>query len=187
MIRKDLIDEFISFVNQNNLSLNSYIKQSIFETNIFLLNSFQTLISYAAFFGSTQIFRYLYKNKANITPNIWIPAIHSDNAELISEIEEIYNDMDEMSYRMTIQESIICHHNEKTNYIQNKYIPDDRMLYKSLLECSLCNVNFSFIEPEFIEKSTFCLLCQYDYYELVNEFLQFKCIDVNETIVFKIF
>lgn len=77
LIQKDLIKEFIVYVNKNNTPLNSLIEPSIYETNSFL-NSKQfcvtcdfnlyeylvkrndnlSLINYAAFFGSIQIFNY---------------------------------------------------------------------------------------------------------------------------------
>ena len=60
LIRNDSIEKFVIFVNQTNLNLSSQIKSSIFETNLFLIkNDETTLIEYAAFFGSIQIFQYL--------------------------------------------------------------------------------------------------------------------------------
>ena len=37
IIQKDLIEEFITYVNKEDYPLNSYIEKSIFETNRFLL------------------------------------------------------------------------------------------------------------------------------------------------------
>ena len=39
LIRKDLIDEFITFVNKNEISLSSEIEKSLFETNLLLLKN----------------------------------------------------------------------------------------------------------------------------------------------------
>ena len=65
-IQKDLIEEFIIYVNKNCYFVNSIINQSIYETNNFILkkeNEFFSkgtlLIEYSAFFGSIQIFNYL--------------------------------------------------------------------------------------------------------------------------------
>ena len=66
LIRNDLIDEFISYVNLKNIPLQTKIDNSIFETNLGLIDSNITLIDYAAFHGSTQIFKYLYLNNAKI-------------------------------------------------------------------------------------------------------------------------
>ena len=63
MIRKDLIKEFLVFVNKKELNLDSKLKSSIYETNSFLIkNESITLIEYTAFYGSIQIFQYLQKN-----------------------------------------------------------------------------------------------------------------------------
>lgn len=50
LIRNDSIEEFIIYINQNNISLSNSIKPSIFETNSLLINSKenQTIIEYAA-------------------------------------------------------------------------------------------------------------------------------------------
>ena len=37
LVRQDLVEEFISYVNRTNTSLSSQIQPSIFETNSFLL------------------------------------------------------------------------------------------------------------------------------------------------------
>lgn len=59
LIRNDMIDEFFKHVNKTNLSLESQIKDSIYETNSFLLYNRPKLIEYAAFYGSIQIYQYL--------------------------------------------------------------------------------------------------------------------------------
>ena len=63
LIRTDSIEDFISYVNQKNISLSSKIKSSIFETNSFLVEKEPSLIEYTAFFGSIQIFQYLLNKK----------------------------------------------------------------------------------------------------------------------------
>ena len=55
LIRNDLVEEFIAYVNRNSISLESRIKSSIFETNSFLIDKEPLLIEYAAFYGSIQI------------------------------------------------------------------------------------------------------------------------------------
>lgn len=59
LIRMDSIVEFVAFTNKSLIGLSSQIKESIFETHPFLLQREATLIEYAAFFGSIQIFNYL--------------------------------------------------------------------------------------------------------------------------------
>lgn len=45
LIRNDSIDEYISYINQNNLLLDANIEQSIFEINSFLLETQMLLFS----------------------------------------------------------------------------------------------------------------------------------------------
>ena len=77
LIREDSVEEFVSFINKTNFSLLSIINPSIFETNRFLINKKLTLIEYAAFYRSIQIFHFLYMNKVDLSSSLWIYAIHS--------------------------------------------------------------------------------------------------------------
>ena len=86
MIRQDSIEEFVAYVTKMNISLTQKIEPSLFDTNQLFMN--QTLIEYAAFFGSIQIIRYLKYSKVQLTESLWIYAIHSNNAELIHFLEE---------------------------------------------------------------------------------------------------
>ena len=127
IIRKDLIEEFITYVNKENYPLNSFIDKSYFETNEFLLKQSQIkLIEYAVFYGSTQIFKYLYKNDATMTPQLWLYAIHGCDEEIIHLLEEnnIKIDDEKESINLLqrcIKESIKCHHDYVTNYIIENY------------------------------------------------------------------
>ena len=127
LIRKDSIDEFIIYVNQKCISLNSKINFSFFETNSYLINKSTTLIEYAAFFGSIQIFQYLRLNNVQLTPSLWGYAIHSNNGEIIhilesNEIKPIKLDDEEDPYESILKESILCHHNDVANYINNNLL-----------------------------------------------------------------
>lgn len=123
LIRDDLIEDFIIYVSSKYIPLEKRITNSIFETNPFLLKKEPSLIEYAAFFGSIQIFRYLFFNSVQIEPTLWNYAIHSENPELISFFEN--NDIQPELYYKCLEESIKCHHNEIANYILNKYIEDE--------------------------------------------------------------
>ena len=99
LIRGDNIDEFISYVNKNDILLSSVIGQSIYETSLLILKNQSTLIEYAAFFGSIQIFKYLFKNDAQRKPSIWIYAIHGNNPELIHFLEDEKIEPENNSYK----------------------------------------------------------------------------------------
>ena len=95
MIREDLVEEFIKYFHKECISSDATIKPSVYETNSFLLkNQNVTLIEYAAFFGSIQIFNFLKNENAELKPSLMIEAIHSENAELICLLEEIHVELD---------------------------------------------------------------------------------------------
>ena len=116
MIRNDSIEQFIIHVNKTNLQLNSKIMDSPFETNLYLKQNKTTLIEYATFYGSVQIFNYLKLNGVSLTTSLMNFAIHSNKAEMIHLLEE--NDIPQINsnYEPYIYESLKCYHNEIANY-----------------------------------------------------------------------
>lgn len=182
MIRSDLIDQFISFVNQQNIFLESKIKPSIFETNSYLIGKEITLIEYAAFFGSCQIFKYLYLNKVRTNRSLWFFAIHSDNPEMVhllevSEIRPEYN-----SYQKVIEESIKCHHNEMANYFLINHLNDKNENFRFI---SFRYYNYCYFPSYFYDYMFIYNLCRYDYFTLVDIYLKTKKLNINERIISK--
>lgn len=189
MIRKDSIEEFITYVKKTNLDLNSIIEKSIFETNSLLLKNDPTIIEYAAFFGSIQIFRYLYKNKVELTPSLWLYIVHSQNEEMISILEENHVEPDDKSYHLYLKESIKCHHHESTLFIEKNYLKDDDNeihFEDNIISYCLHYYNYYFLPKEIENKFVFYYYCQFGYYELVNYYLDEKQVNLNETIVLSI-
>ena len=64
LITKDLIKDFIIYVNKNCYPIKSIIDPSIYETCF--INDKITLLEYAIFFGSIQIFNYLRQNGSKL-------------------------------------------------------------------------------------------------------------------------
>ena len=135
LIQKDLIKEFIVYINQNSISLNSKLKKSIYETNEFLLNQkVVSLIEYATFFGSIQIFNYLHINGVELTSSLWLYSIHGKNSEIIHILEdnhvkilkekEVKSDFSQITYEDCFLEAIKCHHNDVAFYFLNNYLID---------------------------------------------------------------
>ena len=60
IIRMKKTKEFIVHINKNNLSFDSYIPKSIFETNPLFLKENQIKIIEYAFFGSNEIIKYIH-------------------------------------------------------------------------------------------------------------------------------
>ena len=108
LIREDNVEEFIVYMNQCNIPFDSNIINPIFETNLLLLKRKNiTLIEYATFFGSIRIFNYL-KLEVELTPILWIYAVHSGNAEIIQCLEN-NNIKPIKSYEKLYKISIKCH------------------------------------------------------------------------------
>ena len=179
LIQNDLIDEFIKYVNQNNYSLESKIKPSIYETNFLLLKKQPSLIEYSAFFGSIQIFKYLLLNNVELTSSLWFYAVHSNNPELIHIIEEKQIEIENDFYEQILIESIKSHHNDLSDYFLNNYIQNinDQKILKYF--------NFSFINADFFNDINFGYLCKYNYIPFVKELLESNKIDINRMTKFK--
>lgn len=193
LIREDLIKDFIVYINLNNVPVDSTIKQSIYETNSLLLHKSKvTLIEYAAFFGSLQIFKYLINEGAKLAQSIWIFAIHGNNAEMIHFLEENKIDppLDENvgkesknSFLVLLKESIKNHNNESATYFLNYFCQNDDDSLHDVVIHSLKHYNFAFIQSKHIDKSSFLGLCKYDYYTLVDVLLKDMSFDLNEIIL----
>ena len=205
LIRKDMVTEFVAHVIRNGISLNAKIQPSIYETNSFLLkkpkksNQIQffsrndqkdegfSLIEYAVFFGSIQIFNYLRLEGVELTPSMWLLAIHGQNAEMIHFIEDNHVELKDKSYKQVFYESIKCHHNDIANYFINNFLQNDEENSQDTINKCLKYQNFAFLKSESISESSFCNLVKYDYCALVDDFLKDKDIDVNKKHIYNYF
>ena len=212
LIRNDKIDDFIIFMNKNCISVNSDIIFSVYETNPLLAQIEKesigrfgrgtngkngvSLIEYAAFFGSIQIFKYLEINEAKFTQSLWLCAIHGQNSELIQLVNEkvrptikkfvrkfSHSPEDIESFVGCYEESIKCHHIDITNYfLNNNFLKSDEQNPIELLVSALKYYNFEFIQSELINESSFFNLCKYDHCILVDILLKSQEIDINKKI-----
>ena len=174
LIRNDLLDDFIIYVNKNSFSIDSKIKPSIYETNSFLLNQNEaSLIEYAVFFGSIQIFNYLKLQGVELTESLWKYAVHSNNAEIIHLIEACHIADENKTYKNCFKESIKCYHNDIADYIQNVYLTNDNATLQDKFSYAIEYINFKFMQDVFINETSFYLMCKFDYYSFV-------CIIINE-------
>lgn len=181
LIRNDMIDDFASYIEKSNISPFSKIQSSIYETNSFLINKTPTLIEYSSFYGSIQIFKYLYKTNSMLTDSIWQYAIHGRNSEIIHLIEERKTPTLDNSYQYLIVESIKCHWNEMAKYLKNNFCDKEKIYNDFLYRKSLKHYNFTFFEHDDIiylinsckcnqERNFPYYLSKYDYF-LIIEFL----------------
>lgn len=185
LIRNDLIEEFIIYVNQNNIFLSSSVNPSIFETHSFLIKNNPSLIEYSAFFGSTQIFKYLLLNNAKFTHSLLIYAIHGNDPEIIELIKQnLLSHGIQINYFQLYRESIKCHHYNLSKYFLENFLENNVNNIAAPIEY----YNFLFFPDELNNDVVFYYLCKYGHYQLVEIFLKTTKIDVNRKIVFlKIF
>lgn len=195
LIRDDVLDDFIVFVNQTNYPIDSNIEQSIFETHPLLCQKETTLIEYALFFGSINITKYLMLKGIKLQESSWIYAIHSNNAELISILEE--NHVEPTSYLDCLRESIKCHHLNISIYIQDNLInesdyfnvKEEGFKTSNITDFGLENYNFlNIIENDLYINPAYYLyhLIKYDYIDIACLLLKTKVFDVNYVHVFYI-
>ena len=191
LIRQDSVEEFISYINKSSIPITATIKPSIFETNSFLNEHEPTLIEYAAFFGSIQIFQFLYMNNAKIRGLLWQYAIHSDNSELlVHHIESKEIKPDDVSFEECLKESIKCHHNDIADYIQNNLIDENQTESKNIttleervLEISFKNCNYSFFPTNFDQNCVFFYMHQYNFTKAFDLLLESKKEYIQSTII----
>lgn len=203
IIRWNDIDAFIVHVNQVNISLQSLIPKSIFETNQFLFDfgyrlltntSKTSFIEYAAYCGSLDIIKYMHLNGVELTPRLWNYSIHSRNVELIRYLEENKVSPPVNDYNEVLKESIKCHHNDISNYIIDNYIEEDDLKNQiendfehNLYYYGIEYYNYCFFPSNIEYKNWIFYLCQFDYFTLVNLYLQQKNININVKIKTLIF
>lgn len=191
LIRLQQTKEFIVHANKTNLQFTSCIPQSIFETNRFFLNKNEIkVIEYAAFYGSNEIIKYMHNNGVELMSSMWLYAIHSENAELIQYLEDNHISPPEDSYDIVLKESIKCHQKDVSNYIINYLIKEEdlqrikeNIFSGNLYRYSVKYHNYYFFPGNLKHKYLFYYLCEFDYYTLVNLYLENMNIDINETII----
>ncbi|KAK8834744.1 hypothetical protein M9Y10_042907 [Tritrichomonas musculus] len=191
LIQKDSVEEFISFVNRSNLSLSeTAIKLTCFETNFLILNEI-SMIEYAAFYGSIQIFQYLKMNGVQLTPSLWPYAIHSKNQEIIRLLEENKVEPEDKTFNECFLLALQCHHNEVAQYIHDNLMTS---VNRHLIHHSLLFFNFSYLSSKIEEnkeifndaeflKVFFNDLCSNDCYVLVDYLLNNMDIDINAHVI----
>ncbi|KAK8880690.1 hypothetical protein M9Y10_003375 [Tritrichomonas musculus] len=185
LIRQDLVEEFVSYVNRTNFSLMSEIKPSIFETNSFLIeNNSMTLIEYSAFFGSIKIFKYLVMNKVRMTPSLWFFAIHSRNADMIHLLESYKIKPPFSNYTKCFIEAIKCHHNEIAEYFEQNFSDYFQCDQESIISNVLISHNYAYLPINFSESYEFFYLCSNNYYKIVDLFLKIKEDQIKLIIIF---
>lgn len=196
LIQKDLVKEFIMFINQSQCPIFEVkIEPLVYETNDFLLNKTPNLMEYAAFYGSIQIFNYLLMNGFELSGSLWPFAIHSNNAEIIRILEENHIQPNEKSYNKCIKESIKCHYNDIADYILENYenIEQDEILFEAIESYNFIKIydiinsdSFDLFDWSIFDEKTslnetsiFHSFCKHGYYTIVEFLVKYAKIDIN--------
>lgn len=190
LIQNDLIDKFISYINQNCIGLQSEIEISIYETNTFLCKYKINLIKYAAFYGSVQIFKYLYKNGNELLLDLCPYIIHGQHPEIIQIfIDSWNNNFDESNADILFIESLIFHNIDASNFVLQNYCKNVSFDDADFLSNLFKFYNYAYFPNKFDDETVFYYLCKYDYYYIVEMLLKTVKIDINQVIstVFKLF
>lgn len=199
LIRNDSIEEFVTYISQTQIPLSSKISNSIFETKLFLIENKPTIIEYASFFGSIQIFQYLKYNNVKLEPSLWLYAIHGKNAEIIHLLEQLKLVPKDKSYQECLMTAIKCYHNDIANYIndnvalqlthdifENDTI-DEFFYIWNIYSYAFGFNNFSFIDQFLDNKFIILYLCNYNYLYLVKLLLEEKSLNLNVKIIYNRF
>lgn len=185
LIRNDNLEMFQSCIDQPEYSVNDKIPLSFFESNPFLLSHKATLIEYAAFFGSINIFNYLLENNALKSPEAWLYAIHGKNMDIIKSLERCFVIPKEF-HKSCLLESIRCHHNDIAELILHNH-PEIHLDDEALSVCFESH-NYSAIRSHFdLDPSKynelFVIAFKYDYYLILEELIKANSFDMNNRII----
>lgn len=190
IIRLDLSDSFIPLYTQLKYSPDTIIPYSIYETNEELdkiTGNRLTIIEYAAFFGSSNIFKYLFLQKPSLPENLWKCAIHGRNYEIIHLLEESQPIPPSNSYKTLLMEAIKCHNNELADYLIYKYFQNelepiqlDYEIMETIIQSHNYPMMLDWLENNFVFTNKLLIdLCKFSYYHIVAILLKSQDIDVN--------
>ncbi|KAK8892689.1 hypothetical protein M9Y10_029929 [Tritrichomonas musculus] len=172
LIRDDLIDDFIVYVNSTNIDINKLINTENQSANLFLQNrKVVTLIQYAIYYGAIQIFNYLKLNGA-IVSDAWKFAVYSNSAEMIHLLEQ--NDIKLSKYDVDycIEASIRAHCSKIAIYLINNY-SDKNVEDYYMFSFQYYNFDF-FLEEDFDLSVIFLFLFEYDHFDLISPLIKEK-------------
>lgn len=180
LIQNDSVEDFVSHITHENIPLSATIEPSIFETNPFLYKNKPSLMEYSAFFGSREIFQYLFMNNVDLTPSLWAYAIHGNNPEMIHFLEE--NEV-KLEYKENFIASIKCHHNEIADYIEVNFLQIDPKEFKDIQMKIIRHFNYKYFKHVIGNNLLFFYLLINDYPALVEFYLKEKEIDINKKYI----
>lgn len=189
IIRNDDVNSLNSyFSKKKSYDENSTIFRSLYESYLPNLGQISSIIEYATFCGSINIFNFLKSKNVELKPNLWIYAARSNNLEMIQLLEKCNVQIEKDSIENIFNESVICHHNQIAKYLMDKY-----EIFGNMDVC-LKSYNFTImvnlIQAKRINWNDNALLyycCKYDYYNFVEILIKNQKLNANEMIISKKF
>lgn len=145
LIRKDSLNDFISYVSSKNIPLDFKVTKTILEWDLFVIKNEIRLIDYAALSGSAQIFKYLVSNKIELKPFLWLCAIRGNNTEIIHILEDSNVQPPDNNFLICFKEAVKCHHNDFAKYFKNNHLNDDGENKLALISICIKYYNFEML------------------------------------------
>lgn len=149
-IRRDCVADFAGYIRRHDVSFNSRIPPSMFETNLFLLNiekenGMPTLMQYAAFYGAITIVRYLLDNNIELTSDLWIYGVHGRNVEIFRILQKHNINPPDNSFDGCKVEAIRCGHQDMFDYINHQILgnaqdENDKTYLVDAIEITIFNI-----------------------------------------------
>lgn len=178
LIRTDNVEKFCSYTVKNKINLNSKIEESIFETNLVLIEEEPlTLIEYAIVYGAIKIYDFLIKNDVNVSATMLKFTACSTNTEIFNGLFE--KCMNSEKINIEIEKALItaikCHNDALILYIINnkliKYnIP--KVIMNLLMYHNFILFDNEFVINASVNKSQLLLILnEYKYYLFIELFV----------------
>ena len=135
------------------------------------------------FFGSDQIFKYLYKNGAKLSPSLWIYSIHGNNQEIIQILDENKIQPDDKTFSKCFNESIKCHDIQTSEFIRSNFVTDITEKELILHSNSIKYCNYFYFPDDFNDPLIFFLFCRYNYANIVKFLLEKTKPSINKLLI----
>ena len=122
----------------------------------------------------------MLRNGFTLSPSLWPYAIHGNNSEIISQLED-NKIIPFISYLDVLKESIKCHHNDIANFIIQNHPLDEKDYATNIFKY----YNFDLIKESFINPDYIYEMCKYNYCVFVDFLNKNSKIDFNLIVISK--
>lgn len=192
LIREDSVVEFIKYVSQTNVGLNTEINPTISESNLLLLDNTITIIDYAIFYGAIQIVKYLLLQNVPLNSHHWEFAMYSNNPEIFQLLSDNKVSFPYGNEVNLYKKAIKIHDMKLADYFYDQISVFSESDCENCIITAIKNYNFAYLADnltDYISKADpkkkenlFKLLCSNKYLFIVESFIQNEWIKIeNQT------